>query len=230
MENRLLNSRPSKFMQLGAAAALIVFVSGCTTVNPYTREDQTSKAAKGAGIGAAAGAVVGLLTKGDKLQNALIGAGVGAIAGGGVGYYMDVQEAKLRQKLEGTGVSVTRMGDNITLNMPSSITFATNSADLNAQFYNALDGVSMVLKEYEKTVVEVAGHTDSTGSDQYNQALSQRRAQSVASYLGSHGVVGTRLMTVGAGEGHPVASNDTEQGRSANRRVELTIVPVTSKG
>jgi outer membrane protein OmpA-like peptidoglycan-associated protein len=228
MENRLLSSR-SKFMQLGVAAALVVFVSGCTTVNPYTREDQTSKAAKGAGIGAAAGAVVGLLTKGDKLQNALIGAGVGAIAGGGVGYYMDVQEAKLRQKLEGTGVSVTRMGDNITLNMPSSITFATNSSDLNAQFYNALDGVSMVLKEYEKTVVEVAGHTDSTGSDQYNQALSQRRAQSVAGYLGSHGVVGTRLMTVGAGEGHPVASNDSEQGRSANRRVELTIVPVTTK-
>lgn len=210
-----------------AAAALVAFIGGCTTVNPYTREEQTSKAVKGAGIGAAAGAVVGLLTKGDKLQNALIGAGVGAIAGGGVGYYMDVQEAKLRQKLEGTGVSVTRMGDNITLNMPSSITFALNSADLNAQFYNALDGVSMVLKEYEKTVVEVAGHTDSSGSDQYNQTLSERRAQSVVSYLSSHGVSGKRLMTVGAGESRPVASNDTEQGRSANRRVELTIVPVT---
>ncbi|HWK73477.1 MAG TPA: OmpA family protein [Povalibacter sp.] len=140
---------------------------------------------------------------------------------------MDVQEAKLRQKLEGTGVSVTRMGDNITLNLPSSITFASNSADLNAQFYNALDGVSMVLKEYEKTVVEVAGHTDSSGTDQYNQALSERRAQSVASYLGSHGVSGKRLITVGAGESRPVASNDTEQGKAANRRVELTIVPVT---
>jgi outer membrane protein OmpA-like peptidoglycan-associated protein len=207
----------------------VILVSGCTTVNPYTREEQTSKAAKGAGIGAAAGAVIGLLTKGDKLQNALIGAGVGAIAGGGVGYYMDVQEAKLRQKLEGTGVSVTRIGDNITLNMPSSITFASNSSDLNAQFYNALDGVSMVLKEYEKTVIEVAGHTDSSGSDQYNQSLSQRRAQSVASYLSSHGVQGTRLMTVGAGESHPVASNDTEQGKAANRRVEMTIVPVTAK-
>ncbi|HEY6642081.1 OmpA family protein [Povalibacter sp.] len=230
MEKRHLSSRPSKIAQFSAAAALVVFVSGCTTVNPYTREDQTSKAAKGAGIGAAAGAVVGLLTKGDKLQNALIGAGVGAIAGGGVGYYMDVQEAKLRQKLEGTGVSVTRIGDNITLNLPSNITFATNSADLNAQFYNALDGVSMVLKEYEKTVIEVAGHTDSTGTEQYNQALSLRRAQSVATYLSSHGVVSTRLLTVGAGEAHPVASNDTEQGRAANRRVELTIVPITSKG
>jgi outer membrane protein OmpA-like peptidoglycan-associated protein len=232
MEKRFVNSRSSgaaRIQSLVAGAMLVILVSGCTTVNPYTREEQTSKAAKGAGIGAAAGAVIGLLTKGDKLQNALIGAGVGAIAGGGVGYYMDVQEAKLRQKLEGTGVSVTRIGDNITLNMPSSITFASNSSDLNAQFYNALEGVSMVLKEYEKTVIEVAGHTDSSGSDQYNQALSQRRAQSVASYLSTHGVQGTRLMTVGAGESHPVASNDTEQGKAANRRVEMTIVPVTAK-
>ncbi|HKE94106.1 MAG TPA: OmpA family protein [Povalibacter sp.] len=227
MERRFVNSRGSKAGSLGVAAMLVVFVTGCTTVNPYTHEEQTSKAVKGAGIGAAAGAVVGLLTKGDKLQNALIGAGVGAIAGGGVGYYMDVQEAKLRQKLEGTGVSVTRMGDNITLNMPSSITFALNSADLNAQFYNALEGVGMVLKEYDKTLIEVAGHTDSTGTEQYNQALSERRAQSVVAYLGSHGVKTSRLMTVGAGEAHPVASNDTEQGKAANRRVEMTIVPVT---
>ncbi|MFL6619256.1 MAG: OmpA family protein [Povalibacter sp.] len=215
---------------IAATVAVISFLTACSTVNPYTHEQQTSKAAKGAGIGAAAGAVVGLLTKGDKLQNALIGAGVGAIAGGGVGYYMDVQEAKLRQKLEGTGVSVTRMGDNITLNMPSSITFALNSADLNAQFYSALEGVSMVLQEYNKTVIEVAGHTDSSGSDQYNMQLSERRAQSVTSYLASHGIQSSRLMPVGAGESHPVASNDTEQGRSANRRVEMTIVPVTSKG
>jgi outer membrane protein OmpA-like peptidoglycan-associated protein len=219
----------NRFVKVAVTAAVLVGVAACSTVNPYTREQQTSKAAKGAGIGAAAGAVVGLLTKGDKLQNALIGAGVGALAGGGVGYYMDVQEAKLRQRLEGTGVSVTRMGDNITLNLPSSITFALNSADLNGQFYNALDGVSMVLKEYDKTVVEVAGHTDSSGSDQYNQSLSERRAQSVAGYLSSHGVKTQRLITIGAGEGHPVASNDTEAGRAANRRVELTIVPVTKQ-
>lgn len=217
-----------RFSKLAGAGIVVACLTvGCTTVNPYTRETQTSKAAKGAGIGAAVGAVAGLLTKGDKLENALIGAGVGALAGGGVGYYMDVQEAKLRQKLEGTGVSVTRVGDNITLNLPSSITFATNSADLNAQFYTALDGVSMVLKEYNKTVIEVAGHTDSTGSDQYNQQLSQRRASSVANYLASHGVVNQRLITVGAGESHPVASNDSDAGRAQNRRVEMTIVPVT---
>lgn len=211
----------------GAGIVVTCLLAGCTTVNPYTRESQTSKATKGAGIGAAAGAVAGLLTKGDKLQNALIGAGVGALAGGGVGYYMDVQEAKLRQKLEGTGVSVTRMGDNITLNMPSSITFATNSADLNGQFYNALGGVAMVLKEYNKTVIEVAGHTDSTGSDQYNQQLSERRAASVANYLVGQGITQQRLLTVGAGESRPVASNDTEAGRAQNRRVEMTIVPIT---
>jgi outer membrane protein OmpA-like peptidoglycan-associated protein len=211
----------------GVGIVVSCLLAGCTTVNPYTRETQTSKAAKGAGIGAAAGAVAGLLTKGDKLQNALIGAGVGALAGGGVGYYMDVQEAKLRQKLEGTGVSVTRMGDNITLNLPSSITFATNSADLNAQFYNALGGVAMVLKEYNKTVIEVAGHTDSTGSDQYNQQLSERRASSVANYLVGQGITQQRLLTVGAGETRPVASNDTESGRAQNRRVEMTIVPIT---
>jgi outer membrane protein OmpA-like peptidoglycan-associated protein len=216
-----------RFVKMTAVAATVLSVAACTTVNPYTRESQTSSAVKGAGIGAAAGAAVGLLTKGDKLENALIGAGVGALAGGGVGYYMDVQEAKLRQRLEGTGVSVTRNGDNITLNMPSSITFALNSSDLNSQFYSALDGVSLVLKEYDKTVIEVAGHTDSSGSDQYNQSLSERRAQSVTGYLASHGVKQQRLMTIGAGEAHPVAANDTETGRAANRRVEMTIVPVT---
>lgn len=217
-----------RFVRLVGAATIAIFTAAaCTTVNPYTRETQTSKVVKGAGIGAAAGAVAGLLTKGDKLENALIGAGVGAIAGGGVGYYMDVQEAKLRQRLEGTGVSVTRIGDNITLNMPSNITFALNSADLNSQFFSALEGVGLVLKEYNKTVVEIAGHTDSSGSDSYNLQLSQRRAQAVASYLVSQGVKSERLITVGAGEAHPIASNDTEQGRAANRRVELTIVPVT---
>ena len=211
----------------GVGIVVTCLLAGCTTVNPYTRESQSSKAAKGAGIGAAVGAVAGLLTKGDKLENALIGAGVGALAGGGVGYYMDVQEAKLRQKLEGTGVSVTRSGDNITLNLPSSITFATNSADLNSGFYNALGGVAMVLKEYNKTVIEVAGPTDSTGSDQYNQQLSERRASSVANYLTGQGVTQQRLLTVGAGESHPVASNDSESGRAQNRRVEMTIVPIT---
>jgi outer membrane protein OmpA-like peptidoglycan-associated protein len=174
--------------------------------------------------------VVGLITGDDskeRKERALIGAGVGALAGGSVGYYMDVQEAKLRQQLQGTGVSVTRMGDNITLNMPGNITFKTDSADLNSSFFSVLDSVSLVLKEYEKTIVEVAGHTDSTGSDQYNQALSERRAQTVATYLAGKGVMQQRMITVGAGEGRPVATNDTADGRQLNRRVELTLTPIT---
>ncbi|MET0656570.1 MAG: OmpA family protein [Steroidobacteraceae bacterium] len=215
---------------LASVLAALVLTAGCTTVNPYTGEQQTSKAVKGAGVGAAAGAVVGLLTKGDKLDNALIGAGVGAMAGGGVGYYMDVQEKKLRDRLAGTGVSVTRNGDNITLNLPSNVTFASNSSDLNGQFFTTLDSVGTILKEYNKTVVEVAGHTDSTGSDEYNKQLSLRRAQTVANYLTGRGIKQERLLTVGAGEAYPVASNDTDQGKQLNRRVELTIVPVTQKG
>jgi outer membrane protein OmpA-like peptidoglycan-associated protein len=182
-------------------------------------------------IGAAAGAVVGLISGDDAVerrQHAMIGAGIGALAGGAVGNYQDRQEAKLRAELQGTGVSVTRMGDNITLNMPGSVTFATNSADLSPAFFDVLTSVSKVLKEFDKTVVEVAGHTDSTGSDSYNQTLSERRANSVSQYLQSHGTRGERLLTVGMGESRPVADNGTVEGRQANRRVEITMVPLTS--
>jgi outer membrane protein OmpA-like peptidoglycan-associated protein len=214
-----------------ALAAVAVLFAGCQTVNPYTQEKQTSKAAKGAGIGAVAGAVAGMLSGDDskeRRKRALIGAGVGALAGGGVGYYMDVQEKKLRDRLAGTGVSVTRVGDNITLNMPGNITFRTDSADLNGNFFEVLDSVGLVLKEYEKTLVEVAGHTDNTGDASYNQALSERRARTVAQYLATKGVINQRLMTVGGGEGHPIASNDNPEGRQANRRVELTLAPLTA--
>lgn len=207
-----------------------VLVAGCETINPYTGETQTSKATKGALIGAAAGAVVGLVT-GDnaveRRQNALIGAGIGALAGGGIGYYMDVQEAKLRQKMAGTGVSVTRVGDNITLNMPGNITFETASSNLNGDFFRVLDGVSEVTKEFEKTLIEVAGHTDSRGSADYNQGLSERRADAVARYLESQGVMPLRIITVGLGEDRPVANNSTSAGQLLNRRVELTLVPIT---
>ena len=214
----------------GVLAAAVV-ITGCETLDPYTREEKTSSATKGALIGAAAGAVVGLVSGDDAVerrQHALIGAGVGALAGGSVGYYMDRQEAKLRAELEGTGVSVTRMGDNITLNMPSNITFATNSSDLSPEFFEVLGSVSKVLDEFDKTVVEVAGHTDSTGTDAYNQALSERRAGSVTSYLLSRGVMQQRMITVGMGEGRPVADNNTSAGRALNRRVEITMVPVAA--
>jgi outer membrane protein OmpA-like peptidoglycan-associated protein len=210
---------------IAATLATTVLNTACTTINPYTGEQQTSKAVKGAAIGAGVGIVAGLLTGGNDLRNAAVGAGIGAIAGGGVGAYMDVQEAKLRQQMQGTGVTVSRNGDNITLNMPGNITFASNSADVNAKFYSALDGVDMILKEYDKTMIEIAGHTDSTGSAALNQSLSERRAQSVASYLTSKGLASSRILTVGAASSHPIASNDTAEGRQQNRRVELTIVP-----
>ena len=214
-----------------AALGLLVFLTGCETMDPYTRETETSKATQGALIGAAAGAVVGLISGDDAVerrQHALIGAGIGALAGGSIGYYMDQQEAKLRAELEGTGVSVTRIGDNITLNMPGNITFATDSADLNSQFFDVLGSVTKVLKEFDQTIVEVAGHTDSTGSEAYNQQLSERRAQTVATYFTSRKVMAERLITVGMGELRPVADNSTPEGRQLNRRVEITLVPVTA--
>lgn len=212
-------------------AGLTVTMIACSTINPYTGEQQTSKAVKGAAIGAAAGAVVGLISGDDgreRRKRALIGAGVGAIAGGSVGYYMDVQEAKLRQKLAGTGVSVTRDGDNIILNMPSHITFAVDSADVSSNFYSVLDSVAIVVDEYDKTLIEVMGHTDSTGSHEYNQKLSERRAQSVTDYFASREIIPGRLQDYGYGESYPVADNDSEQGRARNRRVEIALVPITS--
>ncbi|MGB5290333.1 MAG: OmpA family protein [Lysobacterales bacterium] len=208
----------------------IVSLSACTTLDPYTREEKTSHAVKGAAIGAAVGVAAGLITGDDskeRKKRALIMGGVGAIAGGGVGVYMDKQEMKLRQTLENTGVSVIRVGDNITLNMPGNITFGVDSADINSGFYEILDSVALVLIEYKKTLVEVAGHTDSTGSYEYNQSLSERRAVSVADYLVSRSVMADRLITVGAGEQYPVAGNETSAGRQLNRRVEINIVPLT---
>ena len=224
-----MNSRSPKIVL--ALTVLAVFVSGCQTLDAYTREEKTSKAAKGAMIGAAAGAVVGLISGDDAVerrQHALILAGVGALAGGAIGHYQDRQEAALRAELEGTGVSVTRIGDNITLNMPGNVTFATDSSDLSPAFFDVLNSVGKVLGEFEQTVVEVAGHTDSTGSESYNQSLSERRANSVASYLKSQDVLSERLITLGMGELRPVADNSTSAGRQANRRVEITMVPLTA--
>lgn len=224
-----MNSRSTRLTL--ALTLFAVFVTGCETLDPYTREEKTSKATKGALIGAAAGAVVGLISGDDAVerrQRALILAGVGALAGGAIGNYQDRQEAALRAELEGTGVSVSRIGDNITLNMPGNVTFATDSSDLSPAFFDVLNSVGKVLGEFEQTVVEVAGHTDSTGSDAYNQSLSERRAQSVSSYLTAQGVIPQRLITMGMGESRPVADNTTAGGRQANRRVEITMVPVTA--
>jgi len=203
-------------------------LQACSTVDPYTREEKTANATTGAMIGAVAGAVLGIATSKDKKkrkERALKGAGIGAIAGGGVGYYMDVQEAKLRQRLENTGVSVTRDGENIILNLPGNITFEVNKTDVKPNFVEILGSVVLVLNEYKSTVIEVAGHTDSSGSESYNQLLSQQRAQSVSNILARQGVDSVRIDTVGYGELRPIASNSSPAGRQQNRRVELTLLP-----
>jgi outer membrane protein OmpA-like peptidoglycan-associated protein len=203
-------------------------LQACTTVDPYTREEKTANATTGAVIGAVAGAVLGIATSKDKKkrkERALKGAGIGAIAGGGVGYYMDVQEAKLRQRLDNTGVSVTRSGDNIILNLPGNITFEVDKTDVKPNFVDVLGSVALVLQEYKSTMIEVSGHTDSTGSNSYNQLLSQQRAQSVSNVLMGNGVDNIRIDTVGYGETRPIATNNTPAGRQQNRRVELTLLP-----
>ena len=207
------------------ATGLTIMLGGCETLDAYTQEAKISNATKGALIGAAAGAVVGLASGDDAVerrQRALIGAGVGALAGGAIGYYMDRQEAELRAELAGTGVSVTRIGDNITLNMPGNVTFGTNSSDLNAAFFNVLKSVSKVFAEYGQTVVEVAGHTDSSGSNAYNQGLSERRA--VPAVAGHQRPTSDNDRPE---QNMPVADNSSNIGKQTNRRVEITMVPVT---
>jgi outer membrane protein OmpA-like peptidoglycan-associated protein len=214
-----------------AVTLALGLAAGCQTTDPYTGETKTTSATYGALIGAGAGAAIGMISGDDakeRRQRALIGAGVGALAGGAVGAYMDKQEDELRRVMRDSGVTVTRKGDDVILNMPGNVTFRTDSADLNAQFYKVLDGVALVAKKYDKTIIEVAGHTDSTGTAEYNRQLSQRRASSVAGYLVSRGVMQARIMTAAGGEDHPIASNATDQGRAANRRVEITLTPLTA--
>jgi outer membrane protein OmpA-like peptidoglycan-associated protein len=217
-----------KTIAITIAASFLL--SACTT-NPFTGEDQVSRTAIGVGagaaLGAAAGAVLGATTSLSSRKAALVGAGLGALAGGGIGVYMDNQEAKLRERLQGTGISVTRVGDSIVLNMPSNITFDSNRSDVKPQFYSTLSSVAEVFKEYKQTLIDVVGHTDSVGSDDTNYDLSRRRAASVAQYLASQQLDPNRFSVEGHGERDPIASNATASGKAQNRRVEITILPLT---
>jgi len=209
-----------------------LLLSSCATYTGQTRApDDPNRTRNGALIGAGIGVVAGLLSGGDateRRQRALVGAGVGGLTGGAIGAYQDRQEAQLRSQMQGTGVDVVRQGDNITLNMPGGVTFGFDKSDVQPQFYPVLDNVASTLQQYNQTVIEVAGHTDNVGTDTYNQQLSQKRAEAVAAYLASRGIMRDRMMTVGAGETRPIATNDTEEGRAENRRVEITLVPVHS--
>ncbi|WP_290705640.1 OmpA family protein [Amphritea sp.] len=202
----------------------VMALAGCQTLDPYTQESKTGNAAKGAGIGVIAGAVLGnaVAGKGNRTEGAIAGALVGGAIGSGIGYYMDQQEMLLRQELEGTGVRVERVGDSIRLIMPG-VTFPTGSYNVDRGFYPVLDSVTKVLMKFDKTVINVDGFTDSTGSFETNQTLSERRAASVSQYLSSGGVAALRLQSRGYGERYPVASNDNSSGRALNRRVEVNI-------
>ena len=219
-----------KLTTLSVALAATLTFAGCATYTGQTSDpNDPNRTQRGALIGAGIGAVAGLLSGDDateRRQRAMVGAGVGALAGGAVGAYQDRQEAALRSQLAGTGVDVIRDGDNITLNMPGAITFGFDSSALQPQFRPVLDDLAMTLNEYNQTIIEVAGHTDSVGDAAYNQNLSEQRAATVANYLAGRGVMRDRMITIGAGETRPIASSDTEAGRAQNRRVEITLVPL----
>ncbi|MGB6136280.1 MAG: OmpA family protein [Shewanella sp.] len=212
----------------GSLLGTALLLSGCQLPNPYTGESENAKATNGAIIGAIGGAAIGVASssKKDRGKGALIGAAFGAAVGGGIGYYMDVQEAKLRKQLQSTGVSVTRDGDNIILNMPNEVTFAVDQTVLSERAKSVLNSVVLVAKEYSDTRLNIIGYTDSSGSDSYNLRLSQVRASEVAQYITSQNVSGSRVSATGMGESSPIASNNTADGRAQNRRVEIVLTPM----
>lgn len=212
-------------------ASALLLLQACTTFDPYTGESKTSKTAIGATTGAGLAAVVAYISNKDEDSNTrnkriLAAAAGGAAIGGGIGFYMDAQEAKLRKQLRDSGVSIQREGDKINLIMPGNITFATSSSNINTNFTGVLNSVALVLEEYNKTLIVVSGHTDSSGSAQYNQKLSEDRAGSVANYLRGQKILSERLEIVGFGEAQPVADNQSAGGRELNRRVEITLLPI----
>lgn len=218
--------------KLGIAAlgASLLATTACTT-NPETGNRRLSKTAIGAALGGIGGLFAGDLIGGrnDRTEK-ILGAGIGAIAGGAVGQYMDRQERELRRQTAGTGVEVARQGDELLLNIPSGINFATGRYEIQPQFQGTLNQVAQTLTQYEQTFIDVRGHTDSTGGDAINVPLSQNRAEAVASYLSSRGVNRARIETRGYASSQPVGDNNTASGKAANRRVEIKIVPVTNQG
>lgn len=205
-------------------------MNSCQTTNPYTGEAQRSKATTGAVVGSLVGAGLGSLTGSgstDRRQRAMIGAGIGALTGAGIGNYMDQQEADLRRELQGTGVGISRSGNQISLIMPGDITFSTGSASISGDFYPTLNSVGKVLSKYQQTMVDITGHTDNVGQRDYNYRLSQQRANSVAGYLQSRRVNAARFRVSGMGPDSPIATNNTADGRQANRRVTIQLAPLT---
>ncbi|ACA12748.1 Outer membrane protein OmpA [Xylella fastidiosa] len=219
--------------------AVALVLSGCATGGSYVQRDQSgnsteqrNRTGRDAAIGAAIGAAAGLLTGKNatkRRQRAMIAAGIGALGGAAIGNYQDRQERALRERTANTGIDVKRDGDNITLNLPDGITFDFGKSMLKPQFYGALKNVASTLREYNQTMIEVVGYTDSIGSDVVNQRLSEDRAGAVASYLAAQGVQRERMEISGMGKRYPIADNSTEAGRSKNRRVEIHLIPFSAE-
>lgn len=203
----------------GATGLIGLSLTACTGTS-------LTKAQQGAIIGGLTGVVVGKSTGNHKTKRAVIAGAVGAAAGAAIGSYMDKQEKELRDTMQGTGIEVQREGDNIVLNMPDSITFDTSRSDIKPQFHTVLGSLASTLSQYDQTRINIAGHTDSRGSDQYNLTLSQKRANSVRNFLGGRGVGSQRMNAQGYGESRPVSDNSTKEGLAKNRRVEITLVPI----
>lgn len=219
----------SKLLLTGASIAILLGGAACTTTDPYSSTPRRNNTGTGVIAGALGGALLGYLTNTSNSEegrkNALIGAGIGALGGAAVGQYMDRQQRELEAELSGSGVGVARQGDNLVLRMPSDVTFASNQSSINPRFNATLDDVAAVLNRYDQSIVDIVGHADSDGSDEYNLNLSRQRASSVAQYLVSRNVLADRLYVDGRGESAPIASNDTAAGKAQNRRVEILIRP-----
>ena len=215
------------------ALSIVVVLAGCAT-DPYGSPRPMTETEKGLGIGAASGAAAGAIIgslSGDAGKGALIGAVGGALAGGLVGNYMEQQrkdfERALADEIARGDIRVEKLPDDrLLVGMTSATTFDVDSADIKPGFYSTMDKISGIVNKYGKTSLVIAGHTDDTGSDDHNLALSRRRANAVESYLMADQVSPTRLSSIGYGESRPIAPNDTETGRTLNRRVEITIIPV----
>ncbi len=221
----------SRRLAVTAASIILLSTTAACVTDPNTGERRVSRGAIGAGVGAVGGYLLGDLIGGrrDRTER-IVGTGIGALAGGAVGLYMDRQEQELRRQTAGTGVEVERQGDELVLTMPSGITFAFDRFDIQPQFRPTLDQIAETLNSYPETMIDIYGHTDSTGTDAYNQTLSENRARSVSNYLNSRGVQMVRMATRGYGETQPIATNATAEGQAANRRVEIRIVPLQQQG
>ena len=218
----------SKGMIAALTGAIALAASGCVT-NPDTGERRISRTAIGGVLGAAGGYLLGDIVGGrnDRTER-ILGAGIGAVAGAGVGAYMDRQERQMRERTAGTGIDVQRQGDQLVLNMPGDVTFETASANVQPQFQSTLDQVAATLRDYPSTYIDIYGHTDTRGSDDYNQSLSERRATSVANYLSGRSVQPQRIATRGFGETQLKCAETGDAGLRCNRRVEIRISPVTN--